>query len=452
MSPDIRAILSLADEKTSLPRFLILLASRILLASAFLYSGADKTIRWSAGEQEIAAIGLPLVSLLHVVTVVVQIGAGLSVVFGLQARFGALALCLLLVPITALYHPFWLATGPSFVAELNHFLLNLGLLGGLLMVVVYGAESPTGSARLRRRKVSMTAPSTFWTTCAPLGPSIAIGVELDLHCQIGKAALDLADITICYKEYPHTDIIERAREVYRLTRATAEGRVRPTVGLFDRRMVGAWRTIRQPMSDFVRWMQASRGTKACSRSRWPMAFPGGGGAPGDSTFILQRLIERGARDDALGCMVAEAFDQLARSRRGPLTHIFVQGGVGVLAAAVCAHAGQVFGADAPIQEIVEPERADCLFQSAMAGAPTKASGDRKTIMAGCPAVKSPNSPGASIIAGESAGAGLADLMLVAADPDAKAELRLDRQSRVLLFDTEGATDRGFYTALMAPEV
>jgi len=153
VSPGICAILSLADEKTSLPRFLILLASRILLVSAFLYSGADKTIRWSAGEQEIAASGLPLVSLLHVVTVVIQLGAGLSVVFGLQARFGALALCLLLVPITALYHPFWLVTGPSLVTELNHFLLNLGLVGGLLMVVVYGAESPRGSARLRSNEV-----------------------------------------------------------------------------------------------------------------------------------------------------------------------------------------------------------------------------------------------------------------------------------------------------------
>ena len=133
---------------------------------------------------------------------------------------------------------------------------------------------------------------------AVVGPHLAIGVELDLHCQISKAALDLANITICYKEYPHTDIIERAREVYRLTCATAEGRVKPMVGLFDCRMVGAWPTIRQPMSDFVRRMQAFEGCQGVLSVSLAHGFPWGGGAPGDSTFILQRLIERGARDDA----------------------------------------------------------------------------------------------------------------------------------------------------------
>ena len=207
---------------------------------------------------------------------------------------------------------------------------------------------------------------------AVVGPSIAIGVELDLHCQITKAALDLANITICYKEYPHTDIIERAREVYQLTSATAQGRAKPTVGLFDCRMVGAWPTIRQPMIDFVGRMQAFEGrdgvlsvslahgfpwgdVPASGAKLWviidgdqrraealaeqlgrefyalrgEMTFPHetidqaldaafendrrpwiiadvadnpGGGAPGDSTFILQRLIERGVRDAALGCI------------------------------------------------------------------------------------------------------------------------------------------------------
>lgn len=179
-------------------------------------------------------------------------------------------------------------------------------------------------------------------------------------------------------------------------------------------------------------------------------------------------------------MVAEAFEQLSRSLRRRPTHIFVQGGVGGLAAAVCAHAWQVFGAQAPIQVIVEPERADCLFQSALAGAPAKAMGDLKTIMAGlsCGEVSElawrvlgrgveffmtipdqaaidamrlladPVRARTPIIAGESAGAGLAGLMLAAADPAAKAALRLDRQSRVLLFGTEGATDPALYKSLI----
>jgi putative oxidoreductase len=113
----------------------ITLVARVLLSLAFVYSGVDKLVRWTAGEQEIAASGLPLVPLLHIVTVIVQLGGGLSVLFNIAAPLGALALCLFLVPVTFIYHPFWMKSGPSLVEELNHFLLNLGVIGGLLMIV-----------------------------------------------------------------------------------------------------------------------------------------------------------------------------------------------------------------------------------------------------------------------------------------------------------------------------
>lgn len=65
--------------------------------------------------------------------------ASLSVLLGIQARLGELALCAFLVPVTLLYHPYW-AVGPERLDdELNHFLSNLGLVGGFLMVVVFGA-------------------------------------------------------------------------------------------------------------------------------------------------------------------------------------------------------------------------------------------------------------------------------------------------------------------------
>ncbi|RFB81123.1 DoxX family protein [Methylovirgula sp. 4M-Z18] len=117
----------------------LMLLARILLAPAFLYSGVDKLVHWSAGQQEIAASGLPMVTVLHIVTVAIQLGAGLSVLLGIQARLGALMLCALLVPVTVLYHPFWQFSGTNFVEELNHFLSNLGLIGGFLMVLIFGA-------------------------------------------------------------------------------------------------------------------------------------------------------------------------------------------------------------------------------------------------------------------------------------------------------------------------
>jgi SURF4 family len=81
------------------------------------------------------------VTLLHVITAIIQLGGGISLAVGIQPRLSALALGLLLVPITLLYHPFWLRTGSSFVEELNHFLSNLGLIGGMLVIVVRGAAN-----------------------------------------------------------------------------------------------------------------------------------------------------------------------------------------------------------------------------------------------------------------------------------------------------------------------
>ena len=114
------------------------LLARVLLSLPFLYSGIDKCRHWTAAQREVAASGLPWPTLFHLITVLVQLGAGLSVLIGLEARVGALLLCLFLIPVTVMYHPFWKRSGPDLVAEADHFLLNLAVIGGLLMVVAAG--------------------------------------------------------------------------------------------------------------------------------------------------------------------------------------------------------------------------------------------------------------------------------------------------------------------------
>jgi len=179
-------------------------------------------------------------------------------------------------------------------------------------------------------------------------------------------------------------------------------------------------------------------------------------------------------------MLIETLRQLQASGARRLTHVFVQGGVGGLAAAVCAHLWEEMGSAAPITAVVEPERADCLFQSALAGRPAPASGDLSTVMAGLScgevsteawrvlsrgarffltiddamaieAMRLLGRCGASeqpITAGESATAGLAALIAVAADPALRGQLELARDSSVLLIGSEGATDPDLYCQLV----
>jgi putative oxidoreductase len=117
--------------------FVILLA-RTLLSLPFLYSGIDKCWRWEAAQREVAASGLPWPTLLHLVTVVVQLSGGLSLLLGVEARLGALLLSLFLVPVTVMYHPFWKRSGADFVAEADHFLSNLAIIGGFLAIFAVG--------------------------------------------------------------------------------------------------------------------------------------------------------------------------------------------------------------------------------------------------------------------------------------------------------------------------
>lgn len=91
---------------------------------------------------------------------------------------------------------------------------------------------------------------------AIVGPTVPIGVELDLHCHYTALMQRSADVIVAYKEYPHTDALARLREVLDIVLKAALGRVKPSTAVFDCKMVGLWHTTREPMSGFVRRMQA----------------------------------------------------------------------------------------------------------------------------------------------------------------------------------------------------
>ena len=170
-------------------------------------------------------------------------------------------------------------------------------------------------------------------------------------------------------------------------------------------------------------------------------------------------------------MAAEAFDAAA----SPPTHVFVQTGVGGMAAAVAAQAARRWGAARPVIVLCDPNRSACWLETIRAGTPTAVGGDLDTLMAGlaCGEVSAlawdilrvhgdavmalsdasavaamrllarPESDPA-IVAGESAVAGLAGLIAAMGDEQARAALGLDGTSRVMVFGTEGDTDAVLY--------
>ncbi len=177
-------------------------------------------------------------------------------------------------------------------------------------------------------------------------------------------------------------------------------------------------------------------------------------------------------------MAAEAAEQLGAS--GPPSHLFLQTGVGGMAAAVVAQFWQDLGAARPATVLVDPKDSACWLESIKAGRPTGVEGELDTIMAGLAcgeisllawAILAPATLAAMtvdddaaadcmriladgrfgdppLVAGESAVAGLAGLLAAAGDADARRDFGLNADSRILLFGTEGDTDPEVYEAIV----
>ncbi|MGB6986462.1 MAG: M81 family metallopeptidase [Candidatus Aquilonibacter sp.] len=204
---------------------------------------------------------------------------------------------------------------------------------------------------------------------ALVGPKAVIGAELDLHAHLTQRMLAAANVIISYKEYPHTDIVARAADLYRICVDAAAGKTHPVSATYDCHMTGIFPTTAQPLRTFVDDMTArerdgvlslslihgfpwgdvpeagvkmlavtdgdaalaARVAEEFGQRFWTMrkdaslsgtsvsdaldavsaapegpivladfADNAGGGAPGDSTFILQALLQRGIENVVTG--------------------------------------------------------------------------------------------------------------------------------------------------------
>jgi microcystin degradation protein MlrC len=92
-----------------------------------------------------------------------------------------------------------------------------------------------------------------------VGPSTVVGIEVDPHTHLSEAMVANANLIVAFKEYPHTDIAERAFELVDLCAAAARGVVRPVPGVFDCDMIAVLHTSRDPMRGFVDRVKALEG-------------------------------------------------------------------------------------------------------------------------------------------------------------------------------------------------
>jgi microcystin degradation protein MlrC len=133
-----------------------------------------------------------------------------------------------------------------------------------------------------------------------VGPKAIIGGELDLHCHITETMITTADILVTFKEYPHTDTIDRAEEVFTLAADAAEGKTKPVMATFDSRMVSMYRTPVEPMKSFVARMQSFEGKDGILSVSMGHGFPWG-----DVAEVGARMMVVADGDKAKAAALAE---------------------------------------------------------------------------------------------------------------------------------------------------
>ena len=115
------------------------LLGRILLAFIFLQSGFDKLLNYGKTINLMGVRGVPEPQLLLPLAIILLLAGGIMLLVGWKARWGAVALIVFMIPATFYFHAYWTFPQPLQLNQFHHFVKNLAIIGGLLLVLGMGS-------------------------------------------------------------------------------------------------------------------------------------------------------------------------------------------------------------------------------------------------------------------------------------------------------------------------
>jgi putative oxidoreductase len=115
------------------------LAGRLLLANIFIVSGFKKIAGFGATAGYMASKGLPMAEVLLVLTILIELGGGVLILLGWQARWAAVAVLLWMLPVTFIFHAYWGLESDQMRMQFIQFQKNLAIMGGLIYIVAFGS-------------------------------------------------------------------------------------------------------------------------------------------------------------------------------------------------------------------------------------------------------------------------------------------------------------------------
>lgn len=165
----------------------------------------------------------------------------------------------------------------------------LGLHGAM---VAHGYDDVEGDILERTREI--------------VGDKCVIGVELDPHCHLTLKRLRNANLIVLYKEFPHTDVVDRAEDLLTLVLRTVRGEIKPVMSVYDCRQIGSYPTQFPLMRAFVDKLYALEGKDGILSVSVAHCFPYAD-VPELSGRILVIADGDKAKADALATRLGEEF-------------------------------------------------------------------------------------------------------------------------------------------------
>jgi len=114
------------------------LLGRMLLVILFFISGFGKIPGYEGTAAYIASNGLPMPQVLAAISIIIELGGAIAIALGWKTRFAAALLALFMVVITPVFHKFWGVPPDEAAMQQIHFMKNVSILGGFLLLFAFG--------------------------------------------------------------------------------------------------------------------------------------------------------------------------------------------------------------------------------------------------------------------------------------------------------------------------
>ncbi len=109
------------------------LIGRFLIAFIFLFSGFGKITGFEGTIGFIASKGVPLPQFAAIAAIIVELGGGVMLVIGWNARIAAAAMLFFTAMAALIFHDFWAVAADQAQNQMIHFMKNVSMMGGLLL-------------------------------------------------------------------------------------------------------------------------------------------------------------------------------------------------------------------------------------------------------------------------------------------------------------------------------